>query len=338
MDNLNSDNSFSSADEIDSAGELKHPPKPPKRGRLKYLFIALLGLLVLFSIAVGSGIAGYQSGISIRKDVQATQVVSLVQEQFELSIQDIEQNAFDRARQRLEYVILLDPDYPGATEKLADVLLNLSTTATPTQVPTPTVSPTPDMRGNEELFNQATQYSANNEWTNSIDTLLKLRKVDPNYRTVEVDGLLFLALRNRGMDKIMKEADLEGGIYDLTLAERFGYLDTEAQSLKNFSSLYITGASFWGLDWVQAVDYFSQVAPHAPGLTDGSGWTAADRYRLALSAIAYQLADEGRFCKAVDQFQLALSYGYDAQVEQDMAAARANCEKGKPQEEATPTP
>ena len=111
----------------------------------------------------------------------------------------------------------------------------------------------------------------------------------------------------------------------------------------SFSSLYITGASFWGLDWTQAAYYFSQVAPHVPNLTDGSGWSAAERYRLAIVGYGDQLSYEGRWCNAAEQYHIALSISYDPVVEQALKTASENCEKGnkKPSEDQpaeTPNP
>ena len=94
--------------------------------------------------------------------------------------------------------------------------------------------------------------------------------------------MLFVALRNRGIDKIAQLHDLEGGNYDLTLAERFGPLDSEARNWRDWADLYIRGASFWDVDWGQAIYYFSQLASAAPNLSDLSGWTASSRYMDAL--------------------------------------------------------
>jgi hypothetical protein len=156
---------------------------------------------------------------------------------------------------------------------------------------------------------------------------------------VEVDGMLFLALRNRGRDKIINKADLEGGIYDLTLASRFGILDTEATGILNWSTLYITGASFWEIDWGQAAYYFSQVAPHVPNLRDGSGLTAAQRYRTALFNSAKLLAQQKRWCDAAAQLEIALSIASDPELEQAYADVAQRCSaltEPKPEEGSQP--
>ncbi len=309
----------------------------PKRKRFRWLLPTLLGILALALIAAISAFSGYQSGIGIREAAAGTQAAAMIQEQFVLGVQDLEQGQYFRARQRFEYVINLDSEFPGAQEKLAEALYHLNTTATPTLVPTATLTPTPDLRGVQELFDQASQHLANGEWTSAIESLLSLRQSDPAFRTVEVDGMLFLALRNRGRDKIIKEADLEGGIYDLTLAERFGLLDAEAQGLLTWTSLYITGASFWKIDWGQAASYFGQVAANLPHLMDKSGLTASQRYRTALIEYGYQLADQKQWCKSAEQFRLALDVAYDAETENNFNIAAGRCEKqNNPQQPQQP--
>ena len=252
----------------------------PDRSRL-WRGLVLLSLAALLVIAGASAYGGYLSGIEQRTSLEATQVHREVAEQFELGLQDVNSGRYEVARQRFEYVIQLDPGYPGVTDQLALVLLELNTTATPTAVPTPTLTPTVDLRGAEELFSQAQVLLADERWSEAIETLLKLRKDEPSYQAVKVDSMLYVALRNRGVQRILAEADLEGGTYDLALAERFGPLDVEASNMRTWADLYVTGASFWELDWAQAVNFFGQLVPVAPNLRDSSNLTATERYRLA---------------------------------------------------------
>jgi len=318
----------------------KKNSKGKKGKRSTWPIIVLLGMLILLFIAATSAFGGYASGIAMRKDAEATQVVARVKEQFDLGLQELEQGNYNRARQRFEYVIQLDPNYPGVTEKLVDVMLRLNATATPTIVPTPTVSPTPDMRTVQQLYDQGQQYMLNADWSNAIDALLALRKADPTFQPVLVDDMLFIALRNRGIDKITKQADLEGGIYDLTLAERFGPIDSEAQGLLNWTKLYITGASFWDLNWEQAVYYFAQVAAALPHLTDGSGMSANERYRVGLIKYGDQLMNEAKYCQAMEKYQLAQTLGNDPAAAEALIAATNGCNTGstQPQPTAQKTP
>jgi type II secretory pathway pseudopilin PulG len=309
----------------DNSSQREAPLALPKPRRSAWFKWTLLGLVGLLLVAAVSGYSGYQSGIDLRQQAEATQLVSGLSDQFQLAVQDIGNQNYDLARQRLEYIIRNQPGYPGAQEKLAEVLTQLNTTATPTPQPTPTLVPTPDNRSQQDLFSQAQQSLQNSSWTDTIDTLLALRKADPTFQVVTVDDMLYIALRNRGVDKILKDGDLEGGIYDLSLAQRFGPLDAEANSYLTWARIYILGASFWQIDWQQAINYFSQVAPAMPGMRDGSGMTSAERYRQALIGYGDQLAGEEKWCKAVDQYNTALGIGTDQNLESKLSEASSKC-------------
>jgi tetratricopeptide (TPR) repeat protein len=326
-----------------SPGETSPTPavdEPRKRKRRVWIWWLGLALVALVGITGFSVYLGYQSGIQQRTSFEATQVSQALGEQYALGVQDLEAGRYEVARQRFEYVIELNPNYPGVTEKLAEVLLALNATATPTIVPTPTpvpLTPTPDLRGEAELFAQAEDHLRNEAWTEAIDTLQTLRKKNPEYQAVQVDGMLYLALRNRGVRKIGL-GDLEGGIYDLTLAEGFGPLDTEAVSWRTWARYYITGASFWEVDWAQAVYYFEQVAPMTPNMHDGTGWTAAQRYLEAVVEYAEWLEDQKDWCNAEIQYQKALDLGADPSLEEDMEFAAQKCRPPKPKSTDTPAP
>lgn len=304
-------------------------PPPAKKTRRKWPIVTLIGLLILLVVASLSGYWGAQVGINQRQGAEATRLSQTLQEQYQLGLEDLANGQYFTARQRFEYVIKLDPSYPGVTEKLAETLLALNTTATPTLLPTPTVSPTPDLRGVEELYSQGQQAIANSDWENAINLLLQLRKNDPNYNMVQVDGMLFMALRNRGYQKIVKQADLEGGIYDLTLAKKFGPLDAEASGILNWASLYITGASFWEIDWQQVVFYFEQVAKSLPNLTDKSGMSALERYRQALINYGKELLAADEACDAAELFEQAYNISPAPEAEQGYQEANQKCEGGK---------
>ena len=285
----------------------------------------LLGLILVLGV---SGFLGYQNGIARRTHQETFQLAVAVAEQYELGVLDIEAGRYEVARQRFEYVLGLDPSYPGVTDRLAEVLIILNATATPTPAPLPTAveaTPTPDSRAAEDLFTQAESYVASQEWSLAIETLEMVRKKNPEYRSVEIDGMIYLSLRQRGVQKISL-GNLEGGMYDLALAESFGILDTEADSWRTWASFYITGASYWDVDWAQAVYYFEQVAAMTPNLHDGSGWNAAQRYMEALLGYANFLENEGRWCAVVEVWDKAYQYNGDPAYQEKSIAAQDICE------------
>lgn len=304
------------------------PPGGEQRRGRSWFFWAVIGILTLLVIAILSAFGGYRSAIGERNSYKATQNAGDAETQFLLGMEDMQAGRYELARQRFEYVIQLNPYFPGIQDRLAEVLLKLRTTATPTSAPTPTLTPTQDLRGRDELYDGARSMLMSGDWSNAIDTLLTLRKRYPDYNAVKVDGMLYVALRNRGVDKIAVEADLEGGMYDLTLAEKFGPLDAEATNWRSWAELYRLGAGFWDIDWGQAVYYFAQLATAAPNLRDGSGLTARDRYREALLGYGDWLVQRGEWCLAAEQYELARELNAAPEVEPTAVYASEQCDAG----------
>ncbi len=292
----------------------KPDPSPRKDRPIRLLYGLLVVLLLLFAGTMGA-LAGYQDGMQQVADLQNVSGVDLVQEQFELGVQDYEARRYGLARQRFEYVIAHAPDdYPLAWSLLGEILTIQNATATFTSIPptltsspTITITPTRDLSGVDSIFNRAHALLAAGDWDGAIEALLVLRDEELYYRVVEVDDSLFTALRNRGEQKILLLGDLEGGIYDLTLAERFGPLDYSANNYRDWARLYLSALGYWEAYPEQAVRYFGQIAAAMPGLRDGSGWTALERYRQSLIHYGDQLAAEEQWCQAQVQYETALA-------------------------------
>jgi tetratricopeptide (TPR) repeat protein len=216
----------------------------------------------------------------------------------------------------------------------------MNRTATPTTAPTATtipVTPTPDLRGFDQMFQDAQQLILNKDWQKAIDALDNLRKANLQYHTVDVDGMYYVALRNLGVQDILVDGELEMGIYDLALAERFGPLDSDADSYRTWAQYYITGASFWQVDWSQVVYYFAMVYPAMPNMHNGgaTGMTATERFRLGSIAYGDQLAKAGDFCKAKEEYSNALSLHDDPVLDPTASFVTDKCGSGPT---ATPKP
>jgi tetratricopeptide (TPR) repeat protein len=295
------------------------------------------GIMVLLG-----ALLGFQSGSQNQEIIQTKIIEQTLKEQYDLGVQDLEAGRYEVARQRFEYILKHNPSYPDVTEKLAQAMAVLYTTATPTP-PAATVSPTPtrDLRPVEEMFAQAQAQIAGQDWNGTIDTLVALRKENRSFQVARVDGMLFISLRYRGMDKIWKEGNLEGGLYDLSLAGNIGPLDVQANSARDLARLYMIGSSFWEVHPEQAVYYFGQVAAAAPGLRDASGWTASERYRATLIQYGDLLASQKDWCNAQEQYQLAYSMGADATLQATIQEVALKCSPPSPTPELTtetPTP
>lgn len=312
------------------------------------------GILLSLAIILLGGLLGIPQGINDRVKMAEAQAAPKIQSQLDSAKLDIEEGRYEVALGRLDWILeemspyLSEEELAEVGELYSQTLLRLSSSGTPTPEPSPTPTvpvntPTPDLRGEEDLFTTAQEQIAAEAWDDAIQTLEALRQKNLDYKTIQVDGMLYVALRNRGVQKILAEGSLEPGIYDLTLAERFAPLDTTAEGFRTWARLYLTGASYWGVDWSQVVFFFEQVYPQLPNLRDGTNMTATERFRIGAIEYAYQLAAAGEYCEAQELFDRALALGADpvAQPTAQWAAEECWAEQNPPTPEPpanTPTP
>jgi tetratricopeptide (TPR) repeat protein len=293
-------------------------------------------LLLVIGLAA---FAGYRVGGREREQARQGEVQQIIQEQYSLGLLDLEQERFEIARQRFEYIIRLDPDFPGAAERLAEALLGLSQPL----IPTPALvaaTPTPNLAPVAEILEQARQAYDQGDWTGAIEQLLALRAKDAAYEPVQVDGLLYAALRNRGLERISRDKTLEAGMYDLSLAESFAPLDEEAANWRSWAQLYVTANSFFGINWEQAAFYFDVVYNVAPGIQNDVYW----KFSQALHMYASQLAAAGDPCEAEIQIARSMEIQENEELEPTATVIAEACLTAtaeptrKPKPTETPTP
>jgi tetratricopeptide (TPR) repeat protein len=261
--------------------------------------VILFGIIVL---GVG-GITGYASGLNERNSLSDSQSSLIIQEQFDLGVQDLLAGNFELARQRFAYIIEIEPENSAARELLGDALVALDQpTPTPTLTPSPTldISPTPtfDLSSMDGLFGAAQAAHGSGDYDAAVEMLVTLLAEAPDFRRQEVDQLLFTVLRNRGLDKIWR-GNQEQGIYDLTLAERLFPLDNQASSWRTSAAFYLFANSYFGLDWALATEYFSQICKAAI-------WDACWKYSQAAWQYGNKLMEAEDPCGAVEQYDASL--------------------------------
>jgi len=286
------------------------PSKPvakPKRGR-GFLLNALI-LIALLALGI---FGGYQSALSIRRNAESSTLMEQLGEQFQYALVDMEFGRYEIAKQRLEFIIEKDPSFPGVQEKLTEALVQINLqenyVAPTVTAAEPSPTPMPDFNGAGEAFARAQQLIAAQDWSGVLGALDQLRKLDPTYQASQVDGMYYFALRNNGYDLITKQGNLEGGIYYITLAERFGQLDNNANGIREGARVYLVGASFWEVNWEQAVFYFTQ-ARNWGNLWDGT-MTASDRFWYASMRYGDELFAKDQVCEeneALVQYDNALT-------------------------------
>jgi tetratricopeptide (TPR) repeat protein len=276
------------------------PLKPQPRWRSNLVQIAGILLLLVLSL-----VAGYAAALGDRRNAEHSTIDRQLSEQYQFALVDIQFGRYEAAKQRLDFIIAHDPNYPGVSETLTQVLVAMTIpTPTATTPPTPTANPS----GAEAIFNTAQQMIAAGDWVNAMVALDQVRKADPSFRTGQVDGMYYFALRGHGFNLIINQGNLEGGIYHLTLAERFAPLDNTGNGLREGARAYITASSFWEVNWEQAVIYLGEVYRGWPSLWDGT-MNAGQRYHVALMRYGDELFLQNRFCDAYAQYEAAAAIG-----------------------------
>ena len=323
------------------------PPseQPGKQKQRKTPWILFAVIFLILALVLGAYF-GYRNGIARRLEKEKITVVQVAAEQYQLAFQDIAAGNYENAKTRIEYVIEIYPQFPGAPELLHDILLNLEQpTAMPTLIeeftPTPAVTSTPDVRAAEQIFTEIQQAVMAKQWDQAIQDIIAIREVNYDYRKVQVDGFYYIALRNRGIQRI-QSGQLEQGLFDLATAEQFALLDGEADGVRTWAQLYLCGASYWYVNWQRAIDIFAQVKDAYPYLMDSSGMTAIERYRVALYLYGDQFAASGDYCKAHEYYLQSLAVGPDANVQATAQRYAEACQAmqatPEPTEELTPIP
>ncbi len=308
------------------------PPQPPDkrpgcvRGFLRSpIVIALLAVLLgLLLVSAAGAAAGWTVGLGQFNATATMESGLYMLEQYNLALDEMERGEYSLARQRLEYIFGQNPEFLDVRQQLITVLTFTALTAEPTNVE-PTVTPTVDPRPKDDLFAAAQALIAARDWTAAIDTLLALRQADPNYRTADVDGWFYVALRNRGVLNIIELGLFEPGLYDFTLAEAFGPLDGQATQYREWARLYLYGNAFWYAYPQEAAYYYGLLTGYAPNLTDASGLSAFYRYRQSLIHWADQLAAAGDWCAAHEKYQQAQTARPDGALQPTADYALEQC-------------
>ncbi len=293
------------------------PVKEAKKSKKKWVWLALLFALLVIGISV---FLGYRNGVQRRIQNERSMLMEQISLQLDWAYRDIDAERYENAKTRLEYIIDKYPGFPGVDQLLVDVMMKMEA---PTPVPTvefitetlePEITPTVDTRAAEETFIQIEQNIANQDWDEAIKNIQALKESNYDYKTIAVDGYYFIALRNRGIQRIWA-GELEQGMYDLSVAEQLGALDNVAAGARNWASLYMTGASYWDVNWSGAVEIFSQLYAQLPYFSDASGMSSAERYRIASYRLGDQYAAAGDYCTASSYYQQSLAVGSNLDIE-----------------------
>ena len=329
--------------DLKSGGPETKASKPRKKRGGKWVWLGILVFVLLIAAGV---FFGYRNGVQRRITNEKMILMDQIAFQLEWTYKDIDAGRYENAKSRLDFIIDKYPEFPGIADLMAQVIGKMNEpTPTPTQIliatPEPGVTVTPDLRGAEEKFAQLTQQIANQEWNQAVQTVQSLKESNFDYRAIEVDGLYFIALRNRGIQRIWA-GELEQGMYDLSVAAEMGALDSQAAGAESWGTTYLTGASYWDVNWPGAVEIFGQLYAQSPYFSDSTGMTTAERYRVALYRLGDVYAAQGDYCTASSYYNQSLAVGGNLDIQVTATAYAEACANPvttpAPPQDVTPTP
>lgn len=309
--------------------------KKKKGGSLVGWIIA--GIFLMIGLAIAGGFIGYNTAINARKAEFSRRSMMAAAEQYQLALVDIEQGKYANAKTRLDYVISIDQNYPGAAETYQQVILALYPTASPTPMMTATPAPTPttDTRGEEEMFQHIQQSMYAQNWEAAIEQIEALRNRNISFRGFEVDSMYYIALLKYGVQQI-QAGNLENGVYKITLAEALGPIDANSNSMRDAARSYLAGAGFWEINWERALEYYSNAAQVYPNLRDNAtGLTANQRFGLASFHVAEAYVASQDYCGAIPYYEQGLPAAGTEDYQLTATAVYLVCYP--PQEEEAPT-
>ncbi len=305
---------------------------PVKVKRAGWVWLGILAMLLIAALGVGTG---YILAIQARKDADLTRIQIAATTQYELSLQDVKNNNLVMAKRRLEYVIQIYPSYPGAADKLAEVMVQMAQAGNTNSQPVTiaTLEATKDTRGAAAMFETAKLQWASQDWPSLYTTVNSLRDLDPTYEAVQVDGLYYLAMRNMGILNI-SNGNMEKGLYNFSVAEKIGPLDADAESYRTWARMFLNASAGYGVTWSRAVDGFATLYNMVPNMADFNGVTVREYYARSLAGYGDYLQSTYDWCGAVTKYEASQGIMNLQSVIDILPDAREKCANPPP----TPTP
>ena len=312
-------------------GMESYQPPDAKSGSQSRFLTASTAMVLIVICVVGSALlvaalGGVVAGQN-QRSLEATQTTSAdLDVQFELGLSDLAAGRYDLAAQRFRWVLERAPNYPEATDRLAEAeqLGAAASASSPTNIPTSAAQTL------DERFAEAQTLVNDAHWETAIQRLRELEDLDPEYRRVDVQEMLYRALTTLGLQYVRGER-MEEGIFLLEQAQQIRPLDDQAAGELYFANLYTTVRQYWDLNWPIVIANLEAISEVLPNYRD-----VASRLPEAHEKYGDQLAAIGAQCDAADQYEQALGYETTETRRDKFNTATDACQHPTPTPTATP--
>ncbi len=331
---------------------------------LRYSGYTLLGvaLLIIFYAIIAA--VAWRSGQEARTEQAQANLVTQIDRQLELANQDIAAGNIALAKRRLEELQGWSADDPEVIALAATlnelvatplptprvVISENGVTATPTPMtPTPSATPTllppvptqanraPQPAALQARLNTLERMVANERWEDAIRELVAFQIDYPNYERFRTNSLLFDAYLGAGF-YFTNGNRVTLGINYFEQAEKLGTLPEAAVGQLYYSRTYLTGVSYFGINWDVSINALGEICSTLPGFQD-----ACELLVEARIGLGDQLSAADDPCGAMFQYAQALRTFNSNELREKWNAASYNCDNPSPtpqdaQGPWTPTP
>jgi tetratricopeptide (TPR) repeat protein len=284
-------------------------PAPVKARGLSATTLLILAFACGFlSIIIAAGLGGVYAGLQDRTADQQAQADKFYDE----GVANRAAGKLQLAKADFEYVLKIDPAYPGATEQLQQIVDLL------TVKPTPTASAI-QVNVAEQLYQTGVEAYNQQKWQRAIEIFAQVRALDPTYQQDQIAQQTYQAALTYGQ-QLLQEDRLEEAIAYLDQAAYWQPLPAETEVEVTYARLYITARDYWNVNWEQAIQSFGELYQIGPGYRD----TFA-RYVEAYVQYGNERTRAGDPCTAQTQYEAALKLRPDAELQAKADKSKQDC-------------
>jgi tetratricopeptide (TPR) repeat protein len=284
-------------------------PAAAKRRGLSAATLLIFAVACSFvGLIVAAGLGGVYAGLQDRTADQQAQADKFYEE----GIANRAAGKLQLAKADFEYVLRINPSYPGAAEQVQQLvdLLTVKPTSTPSAV---------QVNVTEQLYQTGLEAYQQRKWQRAIEIFTQVRALDPAYKKDQIAQMTYQAALTYGQ-QLLKEDRLEEAIAYLDQAAYLKLLPAETEAEVTYARMYITARDYWNVNWEKAIESFGELYQIGPGYRD----TAA-RYVEAYIQYGDERTRAGDPCMAETQYQEALKLRPDAQLQTKADKSKQDC-------------
>ncbi len=215
------------------------------------------------------------------------------------------------AQADFEYVLKINPHYPGAREQIAQIADLLTVKPTPTSAVQVSVT--------QQLFQAGLGAYNQQDWPKAITILTQVRTIDPAYEKDRIAQMIDQAALTYGQ-QLLKDDRLEEAIAYLDQAAYLKPLPADIEAEAQYARLYITARDYWNVNWEKAIESFGELYKIGPSYRD-----TFTRYVEAYIQYGDERTRAGDPCTAQKQYEAALKLRPTADLQTKADAAKQAC-------------